>query len=120
MYSFRNDPGADGAGVVFFDAVAPDGGRLDLGTSDPTRWRAPDWELAEARLGLPVLTVRQVHGDRVLVVDDDTDPVALAWTPADALATRSRGLGLAVRIADCVPVLFADPDTGVVAAAHAG
>ncbi len=120
MYSFRNDPGADGAGVVFFDAVAPDGGRLDLGTSDTTRWRAPDWELAEAHLGLTVLTVRQVHGDRVIVVDEDTDPATLAWTRADALVTSSRGLGLAVRIADCVPVLFADAAAGVVGAAHAG
>ena len=30
MFSFRNDPGADGAGVACCDAVAPDGGTLDL------------------------------------------------------------------------------------------
>lgn len=120
MFSFRNDPGTDGAGVAFCDATGPDGGRLDLGTRDPARWRAPDWDLVEAELGVQVRAVRQIHSDRVLVVDDDTDAAALAWTPADALVTTSRGLALAVRAADCLPVLFADPDAGVVGAAHAG
>ncbi len=120
MYSYRNDPGANGVGIAFFDAVAADGGRLDLGTSDPSRWRAQDWELVERDLAVPVLTVRQVHGDRVLAVDEGNDPAALAWTPADALATTARRLGLAVRAADCLPVLLADPEAGVVGAAHAG
>lgn len=120
MYSFRNDPGVDGVGIAFFDAVAPDGGRLDLGTTDASRWRAPDWELAEADLAVRIVAVRQVHSDRVLVVDDATDGPTLAWTPADGLATTSRRLGLAVRAADCLPVLVADPDAGVVGAAHAG
>ena len=120
MYSFRNDPAADGVGIAFLDAVAPGGGRLDLGTADPARWRAPDWDLVEADLGIGVVAVRQVHGDRVLRVDADSDRPALAWTPADALVTTSRRLGLAVRAADCLPVLAADPDAGVAGAAHAG
>jgi YfiH family protein len=120
LYTFRNDPGADGVGIAFFDAVAPDGGRLDLGTDDRTRWRAEDWDLVEDDLGVRIAAVRQVHGDRVLVVDGTTDMPTLAWTPADGLATTSAGLGLAVRAADCLPVLLADPDAGVVGAAHAG
>ncbi len=120
MYTFRNDPGADGVGIAFFDAVAPDGGRLDLGTADRTRWRAPDWDLVEGDLGVRVLAVRQVHGDRVLMVDGTTDPPTLAWTPADGLATTAPGLGLAVRAADCLPVLLADPDARLAGAAHAG
>jgi YfiH family protein len=120
VFSFRNDPGADGVGVAFCDAVAPDGGRLDLGTRDPSRWRAPDWDVVEAELGVRVRAVRQIHSDRVLVVDPDTDPATLAWTPADALVTTATGVALAVRAADCLPVLFADPDAGVVGAAHAG
>jgi YfiH family protein len=39
---------------------------------------------------------------------------------ADALVTDRPGVVLAVRAADCVPVLFADPTAGVVGAAHAG
>ena len=38
----------------------------------------------------------------------------------DALVTTRRGLGLMVRVADCVPVLLADPAAGVIGAVHAG
>ena len=120
MFSFRNDPDADGAGVVCADAVAPDGGRFDLSLVVPHAWRAPDWDVVEDCLGVPALNVHQVHGDRVLQVDAGTDPRELATEPADALVTTARGVALAVRAADCLPVLFADPDAGVVAAAHAG
>jgi YfiH family protein len=120
VYSFRNDPGADGVGIAFFDAVAPDGGRLDLGTTDSSRWRAQDWDLVEDDLGVRVATVRQVHGDQVLVIDRETELPALAWTPADGLITTSAGVALAVRAADCLPVVLADPEAGVVGAAHAG
>lgn len=120
MYSFRNDPGADGAGVACCDAIAPDGGRLDLTLGVADGWRSPDWELVEADLGIPVLNAYQVHGNRVLTVGAGSDPRAVAAERADALVTTSRSLGLAVRVADCVPVLFADAAAGVVAAAHAG
>ncbi len=120
MYSFRNDPGADGAGVACCDAVAPDGGRLDLTLGVQGGWRSPDWDLVEADLGVPVLNAYQVHGTRVLAVDQLSDPRAVAGERADALVTTSRRLALAVRVADCVPVLLADHQAGVVAAAHAG
>jgi len=61
--------------------------------------------------------MEQVHGGRVAVVDGPrTDPVP----GTDALVTASPGLALAVLVADCVPVLLADPGAGVVAAVHAG
>lgn len=60
----------------------------------------------------------QVHGNRCVIVDDSTD---LAARPeADALATRTRGILLGILTADCVPVLFADAEAGVIGAAHAG
>ncbi len=60
----------------------------------------------------------QVHGDRCVIIDEATD---LAARPeADALATRTPGVLLGILTADCVPVLFADRDAGVVGAAHAG
>lgn len=120
MYSFRNDPGTDGAGIVCFDAVAPDGGRLDLSLSVPGAFRSPDWNLVEAELGVPCLNAHQVHGRAVLTVDAATAPAALARRQADGLVTTARGLGLAVRAADCLPVLFADAAAGVIGAAHAG
>jgi YfiH family protein len=39
---------------------------------------------------------------------------------ADAMATATPGVALAILTADCQPVLFADPKAGVVGAAHAG
>jgi len=64
-----------------------------------------------------VVWMAQVHGTGVAVVDGPQDgPVAAT----DALVTATRGLVLAVLVADCVPVLLADHDTGVVGAVHAG
>lgn len=107
---------SDGVGVAFTDAVAADGGVLDVGPPGAaTGGRA----LVEAALGVPVLGVQQVHGRRVVVVSAG-DPAGLADERADALVTAERGLGLSVRVADCLPVLLADPLAGVVGAAHAG
>ncbi|HWW55938.1 MAG TPA: peptidoglycan editing factor PgeF [Sphingopyxis sp.] len=75
--------------------------------------------VAEAVLPGAALTgLYQVHGNRCVIVDAETD---LAARPeADALATRTPGILLGILTADCVPVLFADRDAGVIGAAHAG
>jgi YfiH family protein len=67
----------------------------------------------------------QVHGSRVaLVRRRDRGRGALAHDDAlpdvDGLVTSQHGTALCVLAADCVPLLFADVDAGVVAAAHAG
>jgi len=60
--------------------------------------------------------VHQVHSARVAVATpDETEP-----SEADALVTDRPGLVLTVLAADCQPVLFADPEAGVIGAAHAG
>ncbi len=65
-----------------------------------------------------LLRVRQVHGTRTVTV---TEPWGIEGPPeADALVTRSPGLGLMILTADCAPVLLADPTAGIVGAAHAG
>jgi YfiH family protein len=64
-----------------------------------------------------VVWMEQVHGTGVTVVDGPHDGPVPA---TDALVTATRGLVLAVLVADCVPILLADHDTGVVAAVHAG
>ena len=74
------------------------------------------------RLGaqhLDVVTLYQVHSATALCVSAPLVPGA-ARPKADAVVTRTPGLAIGVLTADCVPVLFADPDAGVVAAAHAG
>ena len=62
--------------------------------------------------------VRQVHGARVL--EGEGDRAALEREEADALVGRGEGLAVAVRVADCVPILLGDPETRCVAAVHAG
>lgn len=75
--------------------------------------------VADAVLPGAALTgLYQVHGNRCVVVDESTD--LTARPEADALATRTPGILLGILTADCVPVLFADREAGVVAAAHAG
>ncbi len=72
----------------------------------------------ERTIGVPVARLNQVHGDEVLLVDA---PMPLGEVPeADALVTVTPGLGLMIRVADCVPVVLADPGAGVVAAVHSG
>ncbi|MDR1711488.1 MAG: polyphenol oxidase family protein [Propionibacteriaceae bacterium] len=102
--------------MAFTDAVAPDGGVLSL-TVHPRGWQ---WDLIEAELGVPVYQVSQVHGANVVVVHSGSSPDEVAEIPADALVSPDAGLGLAVRVADCVPVLLSDGAAGVIAAAHAG
>ncbi|MEY8837867.1 peptidoglycan editing factor PgeF [Cribrihabitans sp. XS_ASV171] len=63
-----------------------------------------------------LMGVHQVHSaDVVTVTGPTTDR-----PKADALVTATPGLALSVLTADCQPVLFADPEAGVIAAAHAG
>ena len=63
-----------------------------------------------------LLGVHQVHSADVVKVTDSEAP----RPNADAMVTAVPGLALSVLTADCQPVLFADPDAGVVGAAHAG
>lgn len=64
-----------------------------------------------------LLSLYQVHSPDALVV---REPFGAERPRADALVTDRPGLALGVLSADCGPVLFADADAGVVAAAHAG
>lgn len=63
-----------------------------------------------------VAWMNQVHGRDVAVVEGPQETVPTA----DALVTEQPRIALAVVVADCVPALLADPDAGIVAAAHAG
>ena len=64
-----------------------------------------------------LVTVHQVHSPDVLTI---SEPAAARGERADALVTNRPGIALSVLTADCQPVLFADPEAGVIAAAHAG
>jgi len=77
---------------------------------------AENWRRLEAATGLGFARVRQVHGARAVRLDAACAP----GEEADAVVSRARGVAAAVAVADCVPVLLADPDSGAVAAVHAG
>jgi YfiH family protein len=74
-----------------------------------------------ALFGGDPVQLRQVHGTSVVAIDLRNRDDLLAHPPqADAAVTRVPGIAIAVRAADCLPVLLADRRGGVVAAAHAG
>ena len=76
-----------------------------FGTRLSSEWLDP------ARLA----TLRQIHSDHVLVADH-----AGVIGEGDALISARPGLTLAIRTADCLPVLIADAKNKAVAAVHAG
>ena len=76
-------------------------------------------ELARA-LGVEhVVTLTQVHGSAVTIVRRGAPPPS-SGPEADILVSDSPDVAIAVRAADCVPLLMADRATGAVAAVHAG
>lgn len=70
--------------------------------------------LSDFAPGARLADMHQVHGNHVARAGEETNPAC------DALVTDRADLVLLVRVADCVPVLLADPVAGVIGAAHAG
>ena len=83
--------------------------------------------LAE-NIGIPLsdfTIAKQVHSGTVTIVTEEmrgcgAADIDTAVEGTDAMVTAVLGLCLTVLMADCVPVLFFDPQKGVVAAVHAG
>lgn len=102
-------PGNVGARVIVRKGPAPSP-EPGVTARDGTRWRDT--------LSLPSepCWLRQVHGVRVARFDALPTEVP----EADAAVTRTPGVVLAIRTADCLPVLFCARDGSEIAAAHAG
>ena len=99
-----------------------DRGRNDLAvgfhTGLPFAEVLENFRRVEGVFGHPFVTAHQVHGVKVEIVHA---PWPAGRGPiADALVTTIPGLGLGVLTADCVPILLADTDQGVVGACHGG
>lgn len=89
------------------------------GSDDDAAHVAENRERVRRLLGAASLcTPYQVHGARAVRAGLEFD--AARPPEADALVTDIPGVAVGVVTADCVPVLLADPEAGVVAAAHAG
>ncbi len=63
-----------------------------------------------------LVSVHQYHSDAVLTVTEPRQD----RPKADAMVTNVPGVALGILTADCQPVLFSDPEAGVIGAAHAG
>lgn len=80
------------------------------------RWTAVQNEIAD--IALRIVSLRQVHGTRVIVHTGGWEGW-LRSVEADGHIAAEKGTALTVGIADCVPVFIAHP-SGVVALLHSG
>lgn len=92
-----------------------------FGSGDDLDKVARNRALAAAQLDLlpdRLVSCHQVHGADIVTVERpwprDDNP------RADGMVTNVPGIALGILAADCAPVLFADPEAGVVGAAHGG
>jgi YfiH family protein len=89
-----------------------------LGSNDAPEAVRENRRRAAARLGAAeVVTCYQAHSARALVADGPWPGEA---PQADAVVSATAGVVCGALAADCAPVLLADPEARVVAAAHAG
>ena len=104
---------------------------LNLGIADapgePDEWERvnENWRrflIAVEMCDRQLVRAAQVHGCAVLQTDRQPDMIRNAppFVQGDAVLSGDASHALAIRVADCVPVLIADVHTRVVAAVHAG
>jgi polyphenol oxidase len=114
-------PDFESWGVTAFTTTR-DAGSFGLSSSEPVsevmgRWSALQRELWERARRL--VSIRQVHGTRLLVHTGGWEGWLRAGEEADGHIAAEKGIALAVGIADCVPVFIAHP-SGIVALLHSG
>ena len=66
------------------------------------------------------LFLNQIHGNKVVVIDDSKKIYQKPLPKADALVTNIKKLPIAIITADCVPIIFYDEVAEIIAIAHAG
>jgi polyphenol oxidase len=106
---------AGGASLAPYDTL-----NLGLGVGDDPVAVQANRSAVAAACGLPAASLtwmRQVHGADVWYA---ADRLVEPPRPVDAMFTDVPGRALCVLVADCVPVLIADPQARIVGAAHAG
>ncbi|HXX41189.1 MAG TPA: polyphenol oxidase family protein [Chthoniobacterales bacterium] len=67
----------------------------------------------------PLLTVEQVHGNKVAVIDGDVR-LSKEFSGCDALITNRRQIALGIHVADCCAVYILDPTTPAIGLVHSG
>lgn len=93
---------------------------VGLGSSDDPEHVAENRRRAAEHFGLAAGTLStcyQVHSANALIAEHAFGELR---PEGDAVVTRARGVICGALAADCAPILMADAEAGVVAAAHAG
>jgi polyphenol oxidase len=83
------------------------------------------WRQVALGMGVPprsIVRLRQVHGTDAVIVRRGAEPPhdRPDWGTADIALSDDPDFAICVQVADCVPVLLADLQSGAVAAVHAG
>jgi len=109
-----------GVSVAPYDAL-----NLGYATQDERLAVEQNERLVAEELGVPEADIRwayQVHGCDVRHAESLplNSPLGATTITGDALVSHAPGLVCGVKVADCMPVLFASTDGSTVAAAHAG
>ena len=65
-----------------------------------------------------IFTLNQIHSDKVVCFDNQKQ--LKTKIPGDAIITNLKNIGIAVLTADCVPILFCDPQKRTIGCVHAG
>lgn len=109
-------------------STAPHLQSMNIGTHREDAWEnvLENYRILGNAIGFEpesLVLTHQTHTDVVVPVDESHRGAGL-FAPelfdSDALITNTPGLGLVVFSADCTPILFHDPVTGAIGAAHAG
>src|SRR5262249_18195309 len=69
----------------------------------------------------PLFTAKQVHGNKIAVIDScSRGPAGREFPGCDGLITNQRGIVLGVYVADCCAVYIVDPKTPAIGLVHSG
>lgn len=122
--SFDGQPGLRHAVLTRLGGVSPaPWDSLNLGWTvgderDNVEANYHRWSQAFGLVREELTTTWQVHGNRILVADEQNRHGSLGQ--ADGLITRTPDLAITQRFADCTPILLYDPVQRACGIAHAG
>jgi YfiH family protein len=94
---------------------------FSVSEGDTQRSVAENWNILSNAFNIPedrFVTVSQIHGDRILIIDDT---VPVSHDPGyDGIITNKPGTAIGIKTADCVPIFLVDRVKHVIGTIHAG
>jgi len=80
-----------------------------------------NWKILSSAFNIPedhFITVNQIHGDRILIIDDNLRD---SHDPGyDGIITNKPGIAIGIKTADCVPIFLVDRAKHIIGTIHAG